>query len=359
MKKLAWIALSALLAAGAFALFAGCGEQEVGEEERAEVLAALETIEAPAFEASMDVSAVHKTTTSRVINEKTQWSETDKENASQTMDLTAYERDGLIFGDCFYDFSDGEGERYEIAFFRGEDCFVGEGEWEEVGVKAGNFKALVKACREQDLLRRGENVELAVDHVESYGDFGLAAASKVYKSGSGYRVEYDVIDALQAIFEKLEGGAAYYREHPDCTLGELFAASGAEGLDEVLSYALEALGGTPSVQELFGDPYSFEAAVREAASDPGKFLIENLFGFIVAGSNEGTIDFTVSIRLDKKYAVKSVGSTLAVSLSSRSYWGYAYEDYVLEVYDTQIEVKMEVKPLADEPELTDLSWLSL
>ncbi len=357
MKKSTWVVFCAMFAAGALALFAGCGKKEVGEAEKAEVLAALETAEFSAFDASIDATAVDKKVTSRVTDKKTQWSTTDKTTAKQAIDVTAYERGGLLFGDSFTNIVDKDGvKRFELAFVRGKSAFYGDGTWEEVGVKAGNFGALVKECRENSFLLAGD-VRLAVDDLGSYGNSELTAMSKVYKAGSGYRVEYDVIDALATVFEKLEGGAAYYKEHPDCTLGELFAASDLEGFDEVFSYVVETLGGEPSVRELFGDPYEFGATVREAQKDPEAFLIEGLFGFIVVGSNEGTMDFTVTIDVDKKYAVKKIESTLNVFMSERSYWGYAYGDYALTVLDREIEVKMKVKPLSSDPALTDLTWL--
>lgn len=357
MKKLACIVLSAAIAAGGLALFAGCG-REVGEEEKAEVLAALQTAEFSAFEVSVDTNAVKETTTSLVEYDKKQWSDKNKETAKQTLDLVAYEEDGLLFGDCFVNSVEGEDEaRYAVTFFRGNSVLTADGEWEEIGVKPGDNDALVEECRRRGLLTITDDARPAESGPNVYGDFGLSADSKVVRTIGGYRIEYDVVSALKAVFQKLKGGAAYYKEHPNCTLGELFSASGLKGLDEVFGYLAGTFGETPAVNDLFGDPDYFETAVQNAAEDPEAFLFDALFGFIVVGSNTGTIDFTVTVDLNKNYAFKKAESVLRITMGQISYWAYTIDQYSQTEIKTEIGMKMKAKPLKKQPALADFHYL--
>ena len=357
MKKLTCMLLCAVFAFGSLMLFAGCkGLAITDEDKKAKVLAALDDMEVPAFELSMETH-----TTASKNGGEYNWSEAE---SKQSVSVVAYEEDGKIYGDMLMDtyqksayrlgykwgtFRDSS-STYDLSFARGDAVYTAEGSWEDMKVEAGDFDALLKnyLTSAKPLIVKDNSSDFEAEDVEKYAALAALVQSRVYMRKDGYRVEYDLIKGVAGVYERLAQAAEYYVKNPDITVAELFEAAQMAGLEDAV-FLSDEYSERPA-SELFGEPEKFRETLRRALDDPELFLLENLFGYTEGKDNKASFTCTLTIDLNFKLDFKRLDLDMDLDIDMLSETG---ETKTRTEVDAMI--KLTVNALSKSPSLRDLT----
>ena len=345
MKKIGCCLLAVFLGMGALA---GCAQNITGEAKKREALAAFQEAEMSAFE----VTAAHS-------SETMMQSEGGTVMNADTRALTAYayRENGAVYGDVYRDMSycsmvdDRTFDEYSVSFARGENVYSASGSWTDSHAEAGDFNALLKeyTTSAKPLKREaGDVFDVGAQDVSAYAVLGKVAEGKVYRDGKGYRIEYDVVKAMEKVMEKLEDAAGFYAENPNCTLSKLFEAAGMNGLDGWL-FGENKYGKIPA-ETYFSSPWGFAAALKEAKEDPERFLLEKAYGFRGAAGDKGSLNYTLTAKLSEGLALTELNIARRASVKQ------SYDDSTMRT--GKLESAVTIRALGENPKLRDLTGMS-
>lgn len=353
MRKIVSLVLGIIMSFSVLGVLAGCGEAKLSGKARDKVLAAAFEAEISAFELTMHTKAESKSNSG---------GSTTKVVMSQELTMLACEKEGQAYGDLFMNvltrkFIGGKekssADVFTVSFLRGNDVYTASESWGKFNAKKREYEALIEEYRssgEPLVYSRADyydTSDMGASDATVYLALSEYAGGTVYRTESGYRVDFDLVKAAGNIFKKLKDVTSVYEASPNMTVGELFEAAGVGGMEDVVF--LSEVSEERRATYIFGEPSEFLERLNQAAKNPKSFILSEAFNFSNAAAEKGTFDYTITMELDKDMAVTGMVVSLNVNAVDEGNFGY--------LKSLSLESEITFTVLENSPELTELAGL--